>query len=133
MTEIFISPQTPSFELRQLMFEYNWDDGFGLPQCVADHQNCDLALALEIFWLSESADVYLGKASDRPHNADRRLFSRTLARHILDGRYKDRSMSFVVPLSKVQIYNYRKSGLPEVFLSDLPGVRALSNGEDVPY
>lgn len=33
-------------ELRQMLSEYNWDDGFVLPKEVLENPDCDLALAL---------------------------------------------------------------------------------------
>ena len=124
VTETIIPLRMSSSELRQLALEYNWDDGFEVPQHIADHQSCDLAVALELFWLSEAASVYLGEASEHPYNTAWRTFSRNLADRILSGHYTYGSASFMPPLTKVQIYKYRKKGLPEVFLSSVSGVQA---------
>lgn len=40
-------------KLRQLLNEYNWDDGFDLAKEMLENPDCDLALALEIFYLAD--------------------------------------------------------------------------------
>jgi hypothetical protein len=119
-----IQPSASSNELRQLALGYNWDDGFALPRLIADHPNCDLAVALELFWLADADTVYLGEARESSHNAQWRQFSKDLAERILGGHYSTGVGAFQPPLTSVQIYNLRKRGLPEIFLTSLSGVRA---------
>ena len=40
-------------DMRAVLRDYNWDDGFGLPGRLLDQPGCDLALALEIFYLAD--------------------------------------------------------------------------------
>ena len=40
-------------ELKQQLFDYNWDDGFSFPQNLLNNDECDLALALDIFYLAD--------------------------------------------------------------------------------
>ena len=40
-------------DLRSKLNEYNWDDGFEIPKQILAAPSCDLALALEIFYLSD--------------------------------------------------------------------------------
>ena len=40
-------------DLRSKLNEYNWDDGFEIPKEILVAPGCDLALALEIFYLSD--------------------------------------------------------------------------------
>lgn len=119
MSDEDIQPGTSSCELRQLALDYNWDDGFALPSLIADHPNCDLAVALELFWLANAETVYLGEARESSHNAQWRRFSTDLAERILGGRYPAGMGDFHPPLTYTQIYNLRKKGLPEVFLTGL--------------
>lgn len=46
-------------KLRQLLNEYNWDDGFDLPKKVLENPDCDLALALEIFFWRMAVGIWL--------------------------------------------------------------------------
>lgn len=40
-------------DLRSKLNEYNWDDGFEIPKKILAAPGCALALALEIFYLSD--------------------------------------------------------------------------------
>lgn len=40
-------------KMRQILNDYNWDDGFDLPKELLENHDCDLALALEIFFLAD--------------------------------------------------------------------------------
>ena len=40
-------------DLENMLNEYNWDNGFGIPKEILGDPWCDLALALEIFYLSD--------------------------------------------------------------------------------
>ncbi|WP_082611127.1 DUF4274 domain-containing protein [Lysobacter sp. Root916] len=124
MSEAGIQLSASSEDLRRLASEYNWDDGFAFPCHIADHPNCDLAAALELFWLANADAVYLGEAQDSPHNAAWRSFSEILAKRIIDGFYSPGPGTFDPPLTKVQAYNLRKRGLPEIFLASVIGGRA---------
>ena len=46
-------------KLRQLLNEYNWDDGFDLPKKILENPDCDLALALEIFFWRMAVGIWL--------------------------------------------------------------------------
>ncbi|KAF1710663.1 hypothetical protein CSC70_08420 [Pseudoxanthomonas kalamensis DSM 18571] len=119
MPDKYIQPSTSSSELRQLALDHNWDDGFAIPRLIADHPNCDLAVALELFWLADADTVYLGEARESPRNAQWRQFSKELADRIIGGHYSTGMVPFEPPLTAVQIYNLRKKGLPEIFLTSL--------------
>ncbi|WP_082576284.1 DUF4274 domain-containing protein [Lysobacter sp. Root604] len=102
--------------LWHMCLDYNWDDGFAFPQAIADHPNCDLAVALELFWLSNAISIYLGEVSNGAYNADWRCFCSSITQRILSGHYVQGATSFQVPLTKVQIYKYRKLGVPSLLL-----------------
>ena len=53
-----------SDSLRALIRDYNWDDGFFLPQAILNDPACDLALALEIFYLADGYALLNGNAED---------------------------------------------------------------------
>lgn len=108
--------------LRKMAMEYNWDDGFAFPQAIADHPNCDLSVALELFWLADAISVLLGEAFEREYNTEWCLFCKELTQRLLDGDYVRGSVAFEVPLSKTQIYKYRKRGVPELFFTNFEAV-----------
>jgi len=110
-------PNTSADTLRQMSLDYNWSDGFAFPQAIADHPNCDLAVALELFWLTDAISVYLGEASVQELNVAWRSFCKLLTQRLLGGYYIHGPASFRVPLTKTQIYKYQKLGVPSIFLT----------------
>lgn len=44
-------------------YNYNWDNGFDIPQAVLDNKNCDLGIALLIFYRADGFG-YLTDKSD---------------------------------------------------------------------
>jgi hypothetical protein len=108
-------------DLSRLLDVYNWDDGFEIPIVIAMHVEADLGVALKLFWLANAESVYLGEAKESQRNRDWLAFCRMLSARILDGNYAKGASVFEPPLTKVQTYQFRKAGLPEVFLQSLPG------------
>ncbi len=102
-------------ELRELARAHNWDNGLEVPIAISEHASCDLAVALELFWLADAATVL---SIDEDPNGDPWFhFCELIADRILTGYYTGASSSFEVPLTKVQVHNYRRSGLAEIFLT----------------
>lgn len=108
--------------LRALIRDYNWDDGFFLPQAILNDPACDLALALEIFYLADGYALLNGNAEDCALT-DWTAFICPLFENITKGRYLETGAAFAVPLNRTARYRFRKQGVPEVFLTDLPRVK----------
>ena len=51
-------------DLKNKLDEYNWDDGVEVPRTILADPDCDLALALEIFYLAGGYE-YLEKSARR--------------------------------------------------------------------
>lgn len=106
-------------EMKEKLDEYNWDDGFGFPKKIVVDSNCDLALALEVFYLADG-DGFLYDYPDEPEgNATWKKFVKKLMQDILTGKYSVTDRHFEIPLSKVQRYKLSKLNVPEIFLKDL--------------
>lgn len=105
--------------LRELIRDYNWDDGFLLPQSVLNDPACDLALALEIFYLADGYALLSGCLEDCALT-EWTAFIRPLFENITEGKYHDTGAAFTIPLNRTARYQFRKRGVPEVFLTDLP-------------
>lgn len=95
--------------LHTIAENYNWYDGFELPELIINNTNCELATALLIFY---DADGYsylenlLIKESIRGQqnfNFIDKLYKRILADEFMKG-----SISYVPDLTKVQIYKFKK-------------------------
>lgn len=107
-------------KMQTVLREYNWDDGFGLPRRLLDEPGCDLALALEIFYLADGYALLsgIGAGSSR---AEWKEFVTRLYDEIQRGKYPRTNAKFEIPLNRVLRYKLKKQGVPEVFLTDLPG------------
>ncbi len=102
--------------LKTTLQGYNWDDGFDIPQTILDDPVCDLALALEIFYL---ADGYSYLAAAATGSGNWQTFINRLYNEIVNGKYSKTDRHFAIPLNRVAKYKFRKMGVSEIFLTDL--------------
>lgn len=107
--------QTPA-QLQDAANRYNWNDGFSIPIEISNHAQCDLATALELFWLAEAIVWFTGEIEADEYNHAWAAFSGHITNRILDGYYKVGQGRFSSPLSRVQVYKYLKQGVPEILL-----------------
>ena len=73
-------------DLKNKLDEYNWDDGFEVPRTILADPDCDLALALEIFYLAGGYE-YLEKSAKRTKLQKWNPFITVLYEDILDNRF----------------------------------------------
>ena len=73
-------------DLKNKLDEYNWDDGFEVPRTILADPDCDLALALEIFYLAGGYE-YLEKLARRTKLQKWNQFITVLYEDILDNRF----------------------------------------------
>jgi hypothetical protein len=99
-----------------LISEYNWDNGFRIPQMVVDNKNCELATALKTFHLSDGYS-YLHQSTHE--NSKWFQFVSCLYDRILAGHFSKGNLSYKIPLTKTQIYKLKRTNVPEVFLTDI--------------
>ena len=106
-------------EMDKSIEEYNWDDGYSLPQKILEDQNCDLALALKIFYLGDGYGYLQTKghvdSSDTWPQFICRLYS-----EIIDNKYQRVSgHHYAIPITKVQKYKLAKQGVPGILWMDI--------------
>ena len=120
MAEYFIEMEVNDMNtnLKSKISEYNWDDGFMLPKEILDDPNCDLALALEMFYLADGYR-YLENQAEATELKEWKEFIVNLYNDILNNKFSKTENSFEIPLSKVTKYKLRKQQVPEVFLTDI--------------
>ena len=106
-------------ELQEKLRTYNWDDGFAVPQEILDDPNCDLALALEIFYLADGFACLSGR-TETSGLTQWKEWIVSLYDGIRNGRYPQTDVPFEIPLTRTAKYQFRKKQIPEVFLRDLP-------------
>lgn len=105
-------------DLKNRLNEYNWDDGFKVPREILADADCDLALALEVFYLADGYR-YLERSRKTTKLQKWNRFITVLYDDILNHKFPKTDTSFEIPLSKVQKYKLRKIGIAEIFLTDL--------------
>lgn len=106
-------------EMKQQLDDYNWDDGFDFPKQILANPNCDLALALEVFYLADGYEYLIDMKRDDWKLEKWLCFVEKLYADIKKGVYMKGNHSFENPLSKVQCYHLRKKNVPEVFLTSI--------------
>lgn len=103
----------------KLLKQYNWDDGFEIPRQLLCDENCDLALALEIFYLGDGYGYLLDQEYREERSEEWLEFIGKLYRDIEAGCYKETGKPYQIPLSKVQRYRLSKSNISAIFITDL--------------
>ena len=103
-------------------YNYNWDNGFDIPQTVLDNEKCDLSIALLIFYSADGLS-YLEDKSDNVHLPQWSSFIKRLHDSILAGEYQRGEIEFKVPLSKVQLFKLKKVTTEEenIFTENIEG------------
>ncbi len=103
-------------------YNYNWDNGFVIPQIILDNKKCDLSIALLIFYRVDGLR-YLTNKSDNEKLSHWFSFVKKLYYSILTGKYQKGKIGFKVPLSRVQIFKLKKviSEKDNIFIENIEG------------
>lgn len=88
---------------------YNWDNGFEIPEKIINKKCCDLSTALMIFYKSDGFRYLQEKNNENINLSDWSKFMKGLYVAILSGKFKKGTIKFELPLSKVQLYKLKKS------------------------
>lgn len=88
-------------------YNYNWDNGFDIPQLVLDNEKCDLSIALLIFYRADGLS-YLADKSDNVSLPQWSSFIKRLYDSIIMGKYQRGEIEFKVPLTKVELFKLKK-------------------------
>jgi len=122
ITSAMLSALRTSTELQDAARTHNWDDGFAIPLDIANHRLCDLAVALDLFWLAEAILWYQGEIEEDIYNGEWVAFSKLITSRILNDSYKVGTAEFRSEFGRVQRYKYLKSGVPALLLDNVvPG------------
>lgn len=103
-------------------YNYNWDNGFDIPQAVLDNEKCDLSTALLIFYKADGLS-YLANKTENRNLPQWSFFIKRLYDSILLGNYQRGEIEFKVPLSKVQLFKIKKAITKEknIFTENIEG------------
>lgn len=94
-----------------LIKQYQWDDGWDLPTQILQDSQCDMALALRIFYLADGYGYLINGCGNL---SDWNEFIKNLYEKISSGEYEIRH-TYEVPLTNVQKYKLKKMIVPSIF------------------
>lgn len=106
-------------DLKNILDNYNWDDGFEVLKEILADPDCDLALALEVFYLADGYRYLLEKSANTTGLQLWDRFITPLYDDILNNKFPQTDAAFEIPLNQVQKYKLLKMGISEIFLTDL--------------
>lgn len=85
-------------------YNYNWDNGFDIPQTVLDNKKCDLSIALLIFYRADGLS-YLEDKTDNANLPQWYSFIKRLYDSILTGEYKAEKLNLKYHCQKFSSLN----------------------------
>ena len=88
--------------------EYNWDNGFDVPQAILQNENCSLSIALLLFHSADGA-LYLEDRSSAEGTKRWLSFVSALYKRIIKGEFPKGKIPFNPQLSRVQMYKLKKN------------------------
>lgn len=102
--------------LHMIAVNYNWDDGFHIPECIIQNKYCDLGTALMIF---DFADGY--SDNDEITNTDWKNFIEKLKLEIQNGKFKTQKIKYIPELSRADKLRIKKLYPDSVFWEGTDG------------
>ena len=97
-------------ELFVLLDNYNWDNGFEVPEAIINHPNCTLPVALLAFYraegiryLFEGEDAFANRLSKSCESFIKEVYDK-----ILKEQYPNGSVSFQPEITKIQKYKLNR-------------------------
>ena len=110
-------------ELYVYAFNYNWDDGFEIPNIIMNNPACGLSTALQLFWSADGLSYLVDKSED-PDLPKWSRFISELYENILAGYYRADGIAFAAPITAVQRFKLRKSldAQEYVFIENIAGI-----------
>ena len=101
-------------DLENMLNEDNWDNGFEIPKEILADPRCDLALALEIFYLSDGY-AYLEDLEKTTDLKEWNSFITALYDDISNNKFPKTGKSFKIPLSRFKNTSFRKKVFQKFF------------------
>ena len=95
-------------ELYIYAYNYNWENGFSIPELILKHPACSLEIALLVFYRGDGY-TFLTNQDDEDETSKWYIFIKNLHDNSICGKYQLGQTAFSIPLSKVQIYKLKKT------------------------
>ena len=112
-------------ELFVLLDNFNWDNGFEVPDAVLTHSKCSLSVALLAFYRADGIRYLLeGEAAfANPLSKEWEVFVKDVYTKILRGQFPSGTISFQPEITKIQKFKLKKlkPEIDERFLEGISG------------
>ena len=118
----FVDTITTEKELFLYAYNYNWDNGFDIPNAILKNSKCSLSVALLLFSLSDGY-MYLQYKKCSEGTKAWSLFIKNLYERIINKDFYDGITAFNPQLSKVEEYKIKKILTDEesIFITPISG------------
>ena len=103
-------------------YNYNWDNGFGIPSKILENKNCTLSVALLLFYSADGLNYLMDKrANDNLPNWSE--FIEILYKKIIGNKFMTGTVAYEIPLTKIQLFKLSKilSTKEEIFVNNIMG------------
>jgi hypothetical protein len=100
-------------ELHEWVANYNWDDGLAPIWVIVESQKTEFATALMIYWRLNGPWL---EATPGNANWEAKQLQNFVRERLLNGFYPCGTSAFDPELSKTQLYQLRKAGVPDLLL-----------------
>ncbi|MCM1507267.1 MAG: DUF4274 domain-containing protein [Ruminococcus flavefaciens] len=116
-----ISEMTNPVLLHMTAVNYNWDDGFDIPECIIQNKHCDLGTALMIFDFADGYSFLFD--NEEITDTDWKNFIEKLKLEIQNGKFKTHKIKYLPELSRTGKLRIKKlyPDLDGVFLEGTSG------------
>ncbi len=94
--------------LHLIMYNYNWDNGFRIPELVLDNKKCEMSTALLIFYSAGGEELLFNKKLIAIDENERLRFVSGLYDRIIENDFLQGDIFFEPPLTKVELYKLKK-------------------------
>ncbi|APM37846.1 DUF4274 domain-containing protein [Clostridium kluyveri] len=113
-----------SISLHIFAGNYNWNNGFKIPNNIINNEYCDLGTALMLFYSADGYRMLEDEQGFASSNLDKwKEFLTTLYNRIINKQFKQQNIAFTPPLTKIQIFKLKKKSadISSIFLENLAG------------
>lgn len=100
-------------------FNYNWGNGFEIPQTILENENCDLGNALLLFYNASGFDFLQDQTLI--YNVINLEFLKKLYSRILEKDFRCSNIEYIPSLTNVQKYKLKRVN-PEIHSFFLDGI-----------
>lgn len=87
-------------------YNYNWDNGFEIPNAVLNNPSCELSTALLMFYNADGYSFLIDK--NKRILQEYNSFTEKCYDMIIDGHFEKGNIGYEIPLTKAQLFKLNK-------------------------